>query len=75
MLSNKVVKLLESRMSQGLKNPKIIGQRPQGNGHVTLDIRASGREVTVRGVSCTPNDWTFTGNKLRQQVKRLLAES
>lgn len=74
MISKKNLKLLEKRMDQGLKNAKILAQETQGNGHVTLTVRANGRVVTVRGVSSTPNDWTHTGNKLRQQVQRLLKQ-
>ena len=74
MISKKNLKLLEKRLAQGLKNPKILAQEAQGNGHVTLTIRANGKVVTARGVSSTPNDWTHTGNKLRQQVQRLLKQ-
>ena len=74
MISRKNLKLLEKRMNQGLKNAEILAQEAQGNGHVTLTVKANGRVVTARGVSSTPNDWTHTGNKLRQQVQRLLKQ-
>ena len=72
MFSKKQVKTIEKAMSKGLSNPKIVKQEAQGNGHLTLTVEANGQLVTVRGVAATPNDITFTGNKLRQAVQREL---
>jgi hypothetical protein len=72
MYSKKQVKALEKAMSKGLDSPQIIEQEAQGNGHLTLTIEANGQVVTVQGVASTPRDITFTGNKLRQAVRREL---
>lgn len=73
MYSKKQIKTLEKALAAGLDNPKIIEQQPQGNGHLTLVVAVGNRRVTVRGVAATPRDITFTGNKLRQAVRRELA--
>ena len=72
MYSKKQVKALEKAMGKGLDSPRIIKQEAQGNGHLTLTIEANGQVVTVQGVAATPRDITFTGNKLRQAVRREL---
>ena len=73
VFNKKQIKTLEKALSRGLDNPKIVEQQPQGNGHITVVVAVGNQRVTVRGVAATPRDWTFTGNKLRQAVRRQLA--